>query len=122
MSATGGTTSVRDFVSVAVAEVGMSVIYAGELENEIGKIASCSNPEYQLPLGKEVIKIDPKYFRPTEVDMLIGDATKCKEKLNWEPTHSIDELVADMMMADLKLFQKEKYLKDGGHDTLNYNE
>lgn len=120
--ATGVTTSVRDFVSLAFAEVGISLIYEGELENETGKIASCTNPEYQLPLGKEVIKIDPKYYRPTEVDMLIGDATKCKEKLNWEPTHSIDELVEDMMIADLKLFQKEKYLKDGGHDTLNYNE
>jgi len=120
--ATGVTTSVREFVNLAFAQVGISLIYEGELENETGKIASCTNPEYQLPIGKEVIKIDPKYYRPTEVDMLIGDATKCKEKLNWEPTHSIDELVADMMIADLKLFQKEKYLKDGGHDTLNYNE
>ncbi len=120
--ATGVTTSVRDFVSLAFAEVGISLKYDGEGENETGKIASCSNPEYQLPIGKEVIKIDPKYFRPTEVDMLIGDATKCKEKLNWEPTHSIEELVEDMMRADLKLFQKEKYLKDGGHDTLDYNE
>ncbi len=120
--ATGFTTSVRDFVSLAFAEVGISLKYEGEGENETGKIASCSNPEYQLPFGKEVIKIDPKYYRPTEVDMLIGDATKCKEKLNWEPTHSIGELVADMMRADLKLFQKEKYLKDGGHDILDYNE
>ncbi len=120
--ATGVTTSVRDFVNLAFAEMGISLKYEGELENEIGKIASCSNPEYQLPLGKEVIKIDPKYYRPTEVDMLIGDATKCKEILNWEPTHSINELVTDMMTADLKLFQKEKYLKDGGHDTIDYNE
>ncbi len=120
--ATGITTSVRDFVALAFAEVGISLIYEGEGESETGKIASCTNPKYQLPLGKEVIKIDPKYYRPTEVDMLIGDATKCKQKLNWEPTHSINELVEDMMMADLKLFQKEKYLKDGGHETLDYNE
>jgi GDPmannose 4,6-dehydratase len=120
--ATGVTTSVRDFVRLCFAKVGISLIYEGELENEIGKIASCTNPEYQLPIGKVVIRIDPKYYRPTEVDMLIGDATKCKEKLNWQPKHSIDELVADMMTADLKLFKKEKYLKDGGHETLNYND
>ncbi|WP_026839471.1 GDP-mannose 4,6-dehydratase [Gillisia sp. JM1] len=120
--ATGVTTSVREFVDLAFAELGIVLEYEGELENEIGKIASCANPEYQLPIGKEVIKIDPKYFRPTEVDMLIGDATKCKEKLGWEPSHSIGELVKDMMTADMKLFLKEKYLKDGGHDTLKYNE
>ncbi|RKS45129.1 GDPmannose 4,6-dehydratase [Gillisia mitskevichiae] len=120
--ATGVTTSVREFVNLAFAQLGISVIYEGELENEIGRIMSCDHPEYQLPIGKEIIKIDPKYFRPTEVDMLIGDASKCKEKLNWEPTHSIVALVEDMMTSEIKLFKKEKYLKEGGHETLNYNE
>jgi len=69
-----------------------------------------------------VVKIDPKYHRPTEVDLLIGDATKCREKLNWAPKYTLTQLVEEMMKADMKLFQKEKYLKDGGHDTLNYNE
>tara|TARA_R100000935_G_scaffold16940_4_gene33455 strand:- start:16244 stop:17356 length:1113 start_codon:yes stop_codon:yes gene_type:complete len=120
--ATGITTTVREFVNLAFAQVGISLIFEGELENEIGKIAACTNPEYQLPIGKEVIKIDPKYYRPTEVDMLIGDASKCKEKLNWEPKHTVYELVEDMMESDIKLFKKEKYLKDGGHETLNFNE
>jgi len=69
-----------------------------------------------------VVKIDPKYHRPTEVDLLIGDATKCREKLNWAPKYTLAQLVVEMMEADIKLFQKEKYLKDGGHDTLNYHE
>ena len=120
--ATGITTSVRDFAVLAFAQVGISLKFEGSDVGEVGKIVSCSLPEYQLPVGQVVVKIDPEYHRPTEVDLLRGDATKCKEKLGWEPKHSLQELVEDMMSADIKLFQKEKYLKDGGHDVLNYNE
>ena len=89
---------------------------------KLAVIESCSNPDFQLPEGKVVVKIDPDYHRPTEVDLLIGDATKCQEKLNWAPKYNLGDLVKEMMEADLKLFQKEKYLRDGGHDTLNFNE
>ena len=120
--ATGVTTSVRDFVRMAFDEVGISLTFKGENEHETGLVKACSNPEFQLPIGKVLVKIDPKYHRPTEVDLLIGDATKCRKNLNWAPKHTLVQLVQEMMAADMKLFQKEKYLKDGGHDTLNYYE
>ncbi len=120
--ATGVTTSVRDFVRMAFAQVGISLTFKGENEHETGMVKACSNSEFQLRIGKVVVKIDPKYHRPTEVDLLIGDATKCRENLKWKPKYTLEELVEEMMEADKKLFQKEKYLKDGGHDTLNYNE
>ena len=120
--ATGVTTSVRDFIKMSFLEVGIELTFTGEGENEIGKVTSCSNPEYQLETGKTVIKVDPKYFRPTEVELLIGDATKCKEKLGWEPKYTLSGLIKDMMEADVKYFKKEKYLREGGHDTLDYHE
>jgi len=80
------------------------------------------NPEYKIKVGQEVLSIDPKYFRPTEVDLLIGDATKAKEKLNWTPEIGLEEMINEMMDSDLKLFKKDKYLRDGGFDTLNYFE
>ena len=118
--ATGISTSVRDFATIAFNEVGITLIFEGEGEQEIGRIASCAHPEYQLELGKAIIKIDPQYYRPTEVDLLIGDATKCKEKLNWKPKYTIQSLVKDMMAHDLNLFKKDQFLKDGGYNTL-YN-
>ena len=116
--ATGISTSVRDFATIAFNEVGITLIFEGEGEQEIGRIASCAHPEYQLELGKAIIKIDPQYYRPTEVDLLIGDATKCKEKLNWKPKYTIQSLVKDMMAHDLNLFKKDQFLKDGGYNTL----
>ena len=83
-------------------------------------MVQCLNPEYQIKSGTEVLAIDPKYFRPTEVDLLIGDPTKAKEKLGWEPQIQLAELVEDMMSSDLKLMLKDKYLKEGGYQTLNY--
>ncbi len=120
--ATGVTTTVKDFVIMAFNHVGITLEFSGEGKNEVGKIKACTNPNYQLQKGKEVIKIDPKYYRPTEVDLLIGDATKCKQKLNWEPKYTLHDLIEDMMSADVELFKKEKYLKEGGYNTLNYNE
>jgi len=120
--ATGKTTPVRDFVRMAFREAGIELEFKGEGVHEKAFIASCSNPEYQLPEGKEVLNVDPKYFRPTEVDLLIGDASKAKNKLGWEPQYSLDELVKDMMQSDLKLMQKEQFLKNGGYGILNYYE
>ena len=120
--ATGVTTSVRDLVKMAFQELGIKLKFKGEGINETAEVAFCSNPEYQIAKGATILKIDPKYHRPTEVDLLIGDATKCKEKLNWSPKYNLQELVKEMIEADLKLFEKEKYLRDGGHNTLNFNE
>lgn len=102
--ATGVTTRVREFVRMAFAQVGIEVAFSGEGVDEIGVVASCSNPAYQLPIGKEVVAVDPRYFRPTEVELLIGDPTKSKTKLGWTPKYDLQALVEDMMQADMKLF------------------
>ncbi|GAB3531481.1 GDP-mannose 4,6-dehydratase [Pontibacter brevis] len=120
--ATGVTTTVRDFVKMAFAEVGVEVAFKGEGVEEKGYVAACSNPEYQLEIGKQVVCVDPNYFRPTEVDLLIGDGTKAKEKLGWEPQYDLAALVQDMMQSDVELFKRDTYLKDGGHRILNYHE
>ena len=120
--ATGRTTTIRDFVKMAFAHIGVTLEFKGEGLDETAVIAACSNPEYQLEIGKEILSIDPKYFRPTEVDLLIGDPTKAKEKLGWVPKIQLEELVDDMMSSDLKLFKRDKYLNEGGHQTLNYFE
>ena len=120
--ATGTTTKIRDFVKMAFDHVGIELEFSGEGVHEVAKIVKCNNPEYQISLGKEVLAIDPKYFRPTEVDLLIGDPTNAKEKLGWEPQIQLAELIEDMMSSDLKLMQKDRYLKDGGYQTLNYFE
>ena len=120
--ATGRTTTIRDFVKMAFAHIGVTLEFKGEGLDETAVIAACSKPEYQLEIGKEILSIDPKYFRPTEVDLLIGDPTKAKEKLGWVPKIQLEELVDDMMSSDLKLFKRDKYLNEGGHQTLNYFE
>ena len=101
--ATGKTTYVRDFVRMAFAEAGIELTFEGENENEVAKVAKCNNPEYQLEIGKTVVKIDPQYYRPTEVDLLIGDPTKSKTKLGWEPKYDLAGLVKEMMQSDLEL-------------------
>ncbi len=120
--ATGKTTPVRDFVKMAFNELGITLEFKGEGVDEKGYIAACSNPDFQLELGKEVLSVDPKYFRPTEVALLIGDATKANTKLGWIPEYDLNDLVKDMMQGDLKLMQKDQYLKDGGYGTYNYFE
>ena len=99
--ATGVTTMVREFVKMAFAEVGIELSFSGEGVDEKGTVLSCKNPAYQLPVGKEVVAVDPAYFRPTEVDLLIGDATKAKEKLGWTPKYKLAELVKEMVATDL---------------------
>ena len=120
--ATGKTTSVRDLVKMAFKEVGFELEFKGKGRDEKGYVKKCLDPKYQVEIGKEVIAIDPRYFRPTEVDLLIGDATKAKEKLGWVPKYDVQGLVKDMMQSDLKLMQKDGYLRDGGYDVLNYFE
>ncbi len=120
--ATGKTTPVRDFVRMAFAEVGIELEFKGEGVEEKAYVVSCSNPDFQIAEGKEVLAVDPKYFRPTEVDLLIGDATKANTKLGWTPEYDLKDLVKDMIQSDVKLMQKDQYLKDGGYQILNYFE
>ena len=100
--ATGVTTRVREFVKMAFEEIGVELVFSGEGINEKGSVAACNNKAYQMQIGREVVAVDPDYFRPTEVDLLIGDATKAKEKLGWEPTCTLSELVKEMVLSDLK--------------------
>ena len=104
--ATGITNTVRDFVKMAFNEVGIELTFTGEGVAEKGVIAACNNPAYQLPVGKEVVAVDPDYFRPTEVDLLIGDAAKAKAKLGWQPKYTLAELIQEMVAADVKLVKK----------------
>jgi GDPmannose 4,6-dehydratase len=120
--ATGKTTAVRDFVRMSFVEVGIELEFKGEGADEKGYVKACTNPDFQLEIGKEVLAVDPKYFRPTEVDLLIGDPTKARTKLGWECKYDLPALVKDMMQSDLKLMQRDQYLKDGGYVTLNYFE
>lgn len=107
--ATGKTTYIREFVRMAFAELGIELEFVGEAENEVAKVKSCSNPEYQLPIGKEIVKIDPAYYRPTEVDLLLGDPTKSKTKLGWKPKYNVETLCKEMVQSDLQLFKKQQF-------------
>ncbi len=120
--ATGKTTTIRDFVKMAFLHVGIELEFRGSGINEKGIIKSCNNEKYQLDIGKEILSIDSKYFRPTEVDLLIGDPTKAKNKLGWELEHDLPSLVKDMMQSDLKLVLKDQFLRDKGFETPNYYE
>jgi GDPmannose 4,6-dehydratase len=111
--ATGITTEIREFVRMAFAEVGIEIGFRGEAEQEEGYITSIKG-DYHLLIGKTVVKVDPRYYRPTEVDLLIGDPTKANEKLGWKPTYDLSALVKEMVASDLDLFRKEKHLRDHG--------
>jgi len=104
--ATGETTPVRDFVIMAFAELGIQLDFFGDGINEIGVVAACENEEFQLPIGKKVVSVDPNYFRPTEVDLLIGDSTKARTVLGWAPKYDLSMLVSEMMENDLEEFRK----------------
>ena len=136
--ATGKTTTVRDFVRMSFAEVGVTLRFEGEGVSEVGIIDRIDQDKYQsivnpnneerttnneLPkIGKEVLAVDPKYFRPTEVDLLIGDPTKANTKLGWIPEHDLASLIKAMMKSDIRLMKKDQFLKDNGYVTLNYFE
>ncbi|MBK6340011.1 MAG: GDP-mannose 4,6-dehydratase [Bacteroidetes bacterium] len=120
--ATGVTTEVREFVRMSFAELGIEVGFKGTGIEETAFVVACTNPKYQVEVGKEVVAIDPRYFRPTEVDLLIGDPTKSKTKLGWKPKHDLKSLVKDMMASDITLFERDQYLKQGGHKIFEYHE
>ncbi|MGN6618800.1 MAG: GDP-mannose 4,6-dehydratase [Ilyomonas sp.] len=111
--ATGVTTSVRDFLRMALEEIGVEVEFRGKGLDEVGIVKSCTS-EYDFTPGREIIKIDPQYFRPAEVDLLIGDATKARETLGWNPCYTLKEIVREMVASDLVFLQKEKLLIDAG--------
>ncbi len=117
--ATGRTTTVRDFVKMSFQHLGISVEFEGAGTQEIGKIAHCKNPDHQLPEGTVVVSVDPNYYRPTEVDLLIGDATKAKTLLDWEPKYQLEELCAEMVDHDLDLFKRDQLLKKAGFTIKN---
>ncbi|MBA4304919.1 MAG: GDP-mannose 4,6-dehydratase [Sphingobacteriaceae bacterium] len=128
--ATGVTTYVRDFIRMAFAEVGITVDFKGEGIDEKGFVAAIDAAKLsalnintcKLSVGQEVVAVDPRYFRPTEVDLLIGDATKARTKLGWSPRHTLADLVRDMMNSDLHLMQKQLFLEQGGYDILKQHE
>jgi GDPmannose 4,6-dehydratase len=112
--ATGKMTSVRDFISKAFSHVGAELEFSGEGEREVARIASIEDDSYSLQPGQEVLAVDETYYRPTEVDQLLGDASKAYSKLGWRPTHTVDDLIGEMMRSDLALFRREKYLRESG--------
>jgi len=128
--ATGVTTTVRDFIRMAFSELGVEIGFSGKDEHEKGVVIDIDEERMKelglnsdaLKFGQTVVKVDPKYFRPTEVDLLIGDATKAKEKLGWVSKYDLKALVEDMVQSDLHLVKKDDYLKKGGFKTLNYFE
>lgn len=128
--ATGVTTPVRDFIRMAFGDVGITVEFKGKDAEEIGVITAIDKSRFEflelnasnLKIGQEVVAVDKRYFRPTEVDLLIGDPTKAHTKLGWKPKYDLPMLVNDMMKGDLKLMKKELFLKEHGFKTLNYFE
>ncbi|MBD1364350.1 GDP-mannose 4,6-dehydratase [Mucilaginibacter sp. ZT4R22] len=117
--ATGITTAVREFVRLAFNEVGIAIEFKGEGVDEKGYIVSCSSPDYQVAEGTEVVSVDPRYFRPTEVELLVGDPTKSFEKLGWKPKYDLQGLIKDMMQGDTDLFKKDALLKQHGYVVKN---
>jgi GDPmannose 4,6-dehydratase len=134
--ATGITTEVREFIRRSFKEVGLELKFTGENENEIGTIVAMDEATFTEKVGESflsgiwkkinaestVVCVDPTYFRPSEVELLIGNPGKAKKKLGWEPQYNLDGLIEDMMRSDIYLMKKESYLKDGGYKTLNYFE
>jgi GDPmannose 4,6-dehydratase len=116
--ATGITTEIRDFVRMAFGEIGVELGFRGEAENEEGYVVA-NNGKYTVELGKVVVKVDPRYYRPTEVDLLIGDPTKANTKLGWKPKYTLAEMVTEMVASDIQIFEKERFLKDNGFVTKN---
>lgn len=132
--ATGITTTIRDFIRLAFAEIGVEIIFRGENVNEVAllnyidenvfikKVGEAYLEKFKERIGQEVVGVDPQYFRPTEVELLIGDATKARTRLGWEPKYDLPALIEDMMVNDIKLTKKESYLREGGYKILNYFE
>ena len=117
--ATGITTTVREFVILAFREVGIELKFKGVGVKERAYVKACNNKDYQLEIGKEVLSVDPSYFRPTEVDLLVGDPSKAKKKLGWVPEYDLKSLVKDMMDSAIILMKKEVILSKSSHKPLN---
>ena len=134
--ATGITTAIRDFITMAAKEIGLTIEFKGEGVNEKGYITAVDNSVFSEKVGEkylsaireriansaEVVNVDPQYFRPTEVDLLIGDPTKSQTVLGWKPEYDLKGLIEDMMRSDIKLFKRDAYLKEGGFTVMNYFE
>jgi GDPmannose 4,6-dehydratase len=120
--ATGITTTIRDFIIMAFAEVGIEIAFKGKGTEEKGYIVKCNNKNYHLKEGAEIVAIDPRYFRPTEVELLIGDPTKAMTKLGWKPKYNLPAIVKEMVAADVELFKKDSLLKDHGYEIKNQYE
>jgi GDPmannose 4,6-dehydratase len=149
--ATGVTTEIRAFVQKTFSEIGIEISFEGENENEVGRMVAIDEKRFSQMVGEEfvenikirinsvgsskpdvnqntvlrssvVVRVDPAYFRPTEVDLLVGDPSKAKQKLGWEPAYDLDALIKDMITSDVALMKRDRYLKDGGYETLNYFE
>ena len=116
--ATGKTTQIRDFVRMAFSEIGVELAFRGSEENEEGVVVA-SNGKYKVPVGQVVVKVDPRYYRPTEVDLLIGDPTKANTQLGWKPKYSLDQMVQEMVASDLNIFEKDQFLKQSGFEVKN---
>ncbi|MEM9836736.1 MAG: GDP-mannose 4,6-dehydratase [Bacteroidota bacterium] len=117
--ATGVTTRVRDFVRMSFREVGVALDFTGAGEKETAVISACDNPDFPLAVGTEVVAVDPRYFRPTEVELLLGDPTKAKTKLGWEPAYDLASMCAEMVRADIEIFRREQLLKEAGFMVKN---
>lgn len=120
--ATGITTQIREMLSMAFSELGIELEFKGSGDEEKGIVAACTNPQYQLDYGKTVVEVDKRYYRPTEVDLLIGDASKARDKLGWVPEYDLKALIHEMVGNDIKQAEKEVHLRKGGFKTLNYYE
>jgi GDPmannose 4,6-dehydratase len=140
---TGITTSIRDFIKMSGEEIGLEITFAGNDTDEKGFITSIDEKMFSENVGEQyleeiknrvnsdinsktgiapLVAIDPQYFRPTEVELLIGDSKKAREVLGWEPRYDLQGLIADMIQSDIKLMKKDDYLRNGGYRTLNYFE
>lgn len=117
--ATGVTTSVRDFVRMSFAEIGVELEFTGEGEDEVGIVKASTNPELAVEVGREVVAVDPRYYRPTEVDLLIGDSSKAQKKLDWKPKYDVQALCREMVQSDLDLFRQNQVLKKAGFEVKN---
>jgi GDPmannose 4,6-dehydratase len=120
--ATGVTTTVRDFVRMAFSHIGVELEFTGEGQKEVGKVASSKHKDYLIEPGTEVVAVDANYFRPTEVDLLIGDPTKAQTKLGWKPKRSVQDMVREMVESDLRLFHRDKILLSNGMEILKNDE
>ena len=131
--ATGKTTSVRDFVKLAFAYVGITLRFEGKGIDEVGVVAAIDEDKYRQAIKKDkiniknligstIVKVDPRYFRPTEVDLLLGDPSKAEKMLGWNREYNLEDLVNDMMESDIRLMTRDQYLKDGGHKVMSYFE